>query len=570
MFLAVTIYFSIRAETVKKSMYENITEEFIADIKNNGIITVGDYEKYMERMGVGDNLFDFSYEHRYMIIEPEYRYKTLEEIISDQNSAYNGSNDYHYREVETERPPVDDPVSDENLNKETNESIMEKSIDTPADPNHVHGDNCYYGTKHIHTGNSKSGGGCYGQYTTESCKRTAYYSSHFDNTNTFSCNQEYVGDYVRCPGTVTYRSRNAHYDCGDGHRHTITIYSIYTCSYCGTYQSYIRSGGMPSSIECSQTVKGYKLNCGKTEGKYYDENGNETEPICDQIVSNITATHPEQTVYQDDPIITTARAVYLDGSERTVICTTDLTTDKIGSDIIGVLTYTYEVNGELHSKTCNIKVTIIPKNKTCPRGHVYNLSGDGSDPGCPYCSAWIESLKIIIPNTLPIIITIGTSLQDIGLVLQATYMDGHTEDVTSGYVDNLDKGYLGTMQVTIGYKGAYITVPVITVCATMICNICGYEYNLYPDGTNPGCPRCMQRIPVFTGDVIKYEHINNTEDILNKLYEKGQYSFNINDTFSVTVINKSSSLARMLLGKIYPSLSNRWFMINKSENIMSK
>src|SRR5690554_5781215 len=202
MFLAVTIYFSIRAETVKKSMYENITEEFIADIKNNGIITVGDYEKYMERMGVGDNLFDFSYEHRYMIIEPEYRYKTLEEIISDQNSAYNGSNDYHYREVETERPPVDDPVSDENLNKETNESIMEKSIDTPADPNHVHGDNCYYGTKHIHTGNSKSGGGCYGQYTTESCKRTAYYSSHFDNTNTFSCNQEYVGDYVRCPGTV--------------------------------------------------------------------------------------------------------------------------------------------------------------------------------------------------------------------------------------------------------------------------------------------------------------------------------------------------------------------------------
>ena len=86
----------------------------------------------------------------------------------------------------------------------------------------------------------------------------------------------------------------------------------------------------------------------------------------------------------------------------------------------------------------------------------------------------------------------------------------------------------------------------------MICNICGYEYNLYPDGTNP-LSKVYTKNTVFTGDVIKYEHINNTEDILNKLYEKGQYSFNINDTFSVTVINKSSSLARMLLGRIYPS-----------------
>jgi len=67
---------------------------------------------------------------------------------------------------------------------------------------------------------------------------------------------------------------------------------------------------------------------------------------------------------------------------------------------------------------------------------------------------------------------------------------------------------------------------------------------------------------------MEYELINNTEEILEELYEKGKYVFNIDDVFTVTVKNKSSNMARIILKKIYPSMSDRWIFINKSERIM--
>ncbi|TAH70326.1 MAG: hypothetical protein EWM47_05585, partial [Anaerolineaceae bacterium] len=148
-FVSVTIYFGLRTETVMKSMYEGITDEFIIDVKKNGVIDIGDYEKYMTKMGMGNSLFNISFEHRYKIFEPEYRFKTLEEIIEDQNREYGGSNDYHYREVVTEKPHVDDPINDGNLNTETNESILEKAVNGQVDPDHLHDENCYGGHKHI-------------------------------------------------------------------------------------------------------------------------------------------------------------------------------------------------------------------------------------------------------------------------------------------------------------------------------------------------------------------------------------------------------------------------------------
>lgn len=124
--------------------------------------------------------------------------------------------------------------------------------------------------------------------------------------------------------------------------------------------------------------------------------------------------------------------------------------------------------------------------------------------------------------------------------------------------------------MTIGYKGASVNVLVKTVCARMVCDICGYEYDLYPDGTNPGCPKCIQKIPVFTGNVMEYEQINHTEEILKILYEKGKYVFNVDDVFSISVKNKSSNMARAILKKIFPSVTDQWFLINKSVYILKR
>lgn len=721
-FISVTIYFGIRTETVMKSMYESITNDFITDVKRSGVIYVGDYEKFIERMEIGHNIFDIQFEHRYKILEPEYRFKTLEEILEELKKKYSGSNDYLYREVITEKPHVDDPINDGNLNTETNESILAKAKDTHADPNHVHDENCYIGHKHsgepyfIHTHQHTPDCLPYEstrwmRFICNQCNKEgiSFFAAWYWNSETKSVELSHVmtpfcgncGSYsIASTSIISEWSYTCGYKIdidGDGFTDTVGYDNAYQYikSYpeerivktkityiSGCYQ-YHERGYLPLSEEyivyattgllthgfdgfCTiperlqvtyywqnseddliitfrpfkdedgtvklnsyfgqkrsmftytlPTVdfKTFKKLCSNSEEMYTFLKDNYSgniyinpngilssvfgainmygsldicdEPIhdtwhpicgleedatigCNHIIVSLVPTHPNQTVYINDPLITTAVATYKDGSTKTVVCTTDFLTSNIGKDQEATLTYNYTIQGKNYSKSCDIQVTVIPRSTTCSKGHTYNLNPDGTDPGCPYCKAWVESLRVIHPNTSPIVITIGTTLQENGIKLLATYMDGRTEEVTSGYIDNLDKNYLGTKPVTIGYKGASVTVLVTTVCATMVCDICGYEYELYPDGTNPGCPRCLQKIPVFTGNIMEYEHINHTEEILESMYSKGKYMLNDNDVFSVSVKNRTSNRARLILKKVYPSLSDRWFILNKSEHIKGK
>ena len=757
MFISVTVYFGLRTESVIKSMYEGITEEFVTDVKRSGVFTLEDYEKYMERMGLGNSLFNISFEHRYKIYEPEYRFKTLEEIIAEQNNAYTGANDYHYRDVVTQKPHVDDPINDGNLNTETNESILAKVVDTPAASDHVHDENCYGGHKHsgepMFTHTHKHGYNCiefetsryvyftcagcgekgvcflaawywdettnsakFSQNITPFCGNCGSYSlgnTSYKSNYSYSCgyskdiNGDGYTDAVGYDNTYEYMRTNAPSDLPSG-THTSGCYTYHKTKnmdfdinnensiksafskmmhtdnfqgYCKipeyitigistsvflsdadisdrpnlcrvVYKAYVAGNkqirfkfssyaytdygwewtsgtdnpGFPADISVVQ-LKSYNrptindwfktlfrqnysnVNNGDINfhlywmdrrwngNGYYSWLEDKTQYLnvcefdhslgvdkwlttcgleedgtidCNKIIVSLTPTHSTQTVYTNDSLITTAKAIYKDGSEKTVVCITDFDTSFIGKDQTVTLVYSYMIGEVAFTKTCMIEVTVIPRNKTCTHGHIYNLNDDGSDPGCPYCRAWVESLRVINPTTSPIVITIGTTLQNNNVVLLATYMDGHTEEVRSGYIDNLDTLYLGTKPVTIGYKGASVTVLVTTKCATMICDICGYEYNLYPDGTNPGCPRCISKIPVFTGNIMEYDRINHTEEILDALYKKRQYVFNVDDAFSITVTNKSSTVGRKFLRNIYPSLTDRWLHIEKRAHVMSK
>jgi len=725
-FISVMLYFGLKTETVLRSFYNKNVDEFLDNVKRNGVITISDYEKFLSKMDIGGNIFDINLEHRFKILEPEYRFRTLEEIIDEQKRNYTGPNEYHYREVITERPHVDDPINDGNLNTETNESVLEKAINGPADPNHVHDENCYSGHKHkdepyfIHTHQHTYS--CvefvdlmYCDYRCLSCGiyNHRFLASYYWDEETRSVKlamswggtAECMACGSRSLADIQYK-RGYGYSCGytidinnDGYNDQVGrdvayqyrksfppprnvktkqnytsgcyfyhekgyipvsytnyygtpyfdgyyIYELLTngfnsyCTFPATIELYYRYGNdstdyytiefrpdkQPdgsfifrcypgSNLSIYETFPAVDFNRFKqictssselynylkenvkrkviisggyrSETKMYGVYQNCNEPVhdrwintcgfeedktvdCNHIIVSLTPTHENQTVYVNDPLITTAVATYKDGSTKTVVCTTDFSTSSLVKDQDVTLIYNYTIDGKNYSISCKIKVSVIPRNKTCSKGHTYNLNSDGTDPGCPYCKAWIESLRVIRPETSPIVITIGTTLQDNGVVLLATYMDGHTEEVTSGYTDNLDKNYLGTMQVTIGYKGASITVLVTTVCKKIVCDICGYEYDLYPDGTNPGCPNCIRKIPVFTGNIMEYEHINHSEEILETLYDRGEYILNIDDIFTVTVKNKTSNIARMLLRKIYPSLSERWCLINKSEYILKR
>lgn len=564
-FLTAAIYFGIRTETVKKTAVREMIRDFMTKAKREGCITTESYESLLDKLSATHEIYHLELEHIHEVFEPEYRFKTIQEILDEQNASYKGKNEYHYREVKTSAPEVHDPVYDGQLNTETNESVLKNAVNTPADPNHVHSDECYHGTKHIHTGSATSGGGCYGEKTSSSPVRCGASFSTGGNRSTpigFSCTMPGCSGW--CSGMEYY----VYLICNNGHYTSFTFNFSWSCNSCGNSYSY-SPGSPPTVCESMYAPVGYKINCGKTEGHYY--NGDtEVFPICNSKLVNIAATHPAQTVATKDPLITTIRARYLDGSTKVVLGASDFSTVNPCQNQTATITYKYTLDGQSYTLTCTILVTVVPRTKTCNRGHIYNLKGDGSDPGCPYCKAWVDNIRVVYPTTSAITITIGTTLQQNGLKILVTYMDGHTETITNGYDDNLDTSYLGTKPVTIGYKGAVTYLTVTTVCAKTMCDICGREYDLYPDGSDPGCPYCIQKIPVFTGNVLIYEETEYTDAILNKLYSKGRYDMQLDDTFSIIIKNKTSPGSSKLLMRIFPSLSDNWIMYKQTEKIGAK
>lgn len=561
-FVSVAIYFSIRTEAVKKTAVRESVRDFMAAVKKERAISLDSYEELLARLSITNEIYHIELEHVHELAEPEYRFRTLQEVIEDQNSSYPGKNEYYYREVITYPPEVDDPVFSGELNTETNESVLASAVNTPADPNHVHTDDCYLGTKHVHTGSPSSGGGCYGGGPVSSrCGASLVHNDYkqFTESLAFKCT------VTGCPGWCYGEQVYLYIKCTNGHYST--YHQIKFEWKCDTCSASFYQGQTGAPQYCNYTYSsGYTLNCGKIEGRYY--NGDtEVFPICHLKVISIAATHPVQTVAIGDPLITTVRASYLDGSTKVVLGSSSFSTASPCQHQIATISYTYTLGGSSYTLTCTIDITVIPRSKTCSRGHIYNLRNDGSDPGCPYCKAWVDNIRVIYPATSSMTIIIGTTLQENGLQLLVTYMDGHTEIITSGYDDNLDRFYLGTKTVTIGYKGAVTYITVTTVCAKTICEICGSEYSLYPDGSDPGCPYCIQKTPIFTGNVLSYEEKEYTEAILDKLTVKGRYNMETGDTFAIKIKNKSSSGTRRLLQKIFPTLSDSWIIYKESEKI---
>lgn len=563
MFASVTIYFGFREETMVKSMLLGTVDDFITDVRKNGYITLNNYENLYDKLSVTKEIYDITLEHTDRIWEPEYRRKTLQEILDAQNAAYTGGNVYIYREVITQKPTIEDPVNNTKLNTETNESVLASAVKTPASAEHVHSNDCYNATVHIHTGSATQGGGCYGEDNVpgDICGETLVYDHTVIDDILFQCSI--------CGGTCKGQMVLQWYYCCNKHTTTRTLVYYWKCDQCGC--SFNKEEMDPVPATCQKVESShYNLSCGKIEGHYY--NGDvEVQPECDHVVTSIAPTHPNQTLYIGDNIISTALATYLDGSTDILVCdVSGYDKNKPGTQTVA-LSYSGLVNSAktTGTKISMVTVNLIPKNKSCTKGHIYNLNSDGSDPGCPYCKAWVESLKVIYPSNSSMEITIGTTLQDNGVKLLATYMDGHTEILTNEYLDNLDTKYHGTSNVTIGYKGVTTQMRVTTECAKMTCLICGNTYNLYPDKSDPGCPYCLAKTPVFTGNVMEYEENFYTEDILKSLYKNKQYKLNQDDMFTITLKNKSSNIGRKLLQKILPLISDQWIYIKKSTKVCS-
>lgn len=309
------------------------------------------------------------------------------------------------------------------------------------------------------------------------------------------------------------------------------------CVYCGTY--------------------GQKYSCGQS-----------SVIACDKKVVSIVPTHPVQAVYTNEPLITTVTATYQDGSTKVVLASTSFSTVSPVINQNVTLTYTDSLG---KAQTCTINVNVIPKNKTCIHGHTYNLNNNGSDPGCPYCRAWLISLEVVDPATGIITIYRGTTLQENGVLLMATYLDGRKELLNSGYVNNLDKNYIGTQTVTISYKGKSTSLNVTVKRNIVLCPVCKRYYELFPDDTDPGCPYCASRVPVFTGNVLKYYVETFSNEILEEIYDgSGAYYFNDDDYFSISITNKDETTGTKVLRVFFRTAPKVTLNVDQGGKIRNK
>lgn len=562
MFLIPITYFGQKQDSITQSNLNSITYKSFSNIATSGYLTKSMYNDFLSQLNYTGTIYKVSLELKEKILEPEYRMKTVDEIIDERDSTWGGENNYNYRPVSTEKPIVNEQPTSGNMNTETNESIIAKSINSPPNPNHIHNDACYNGIKHTH---SVYGGSCYQYY-----QGSEYWVSHTHNS--------YCYGETTCTGTQSVKtsvnsygpSHNTHCP-GKGLSYYTYVYG-YSCSSCG-YDGVVGSvyaygcgcgwnsgGSPPSGRRCTTKTtaltctlgngywtrdSGYTLNCGKVEGSYY--NGNILVNVsCNAMCVSINATHPIQTAYLNDPLITTVTATFRDGSTRVVIASANFIPNIIVSNRLVILSYA--------GFTVEIRVTVLPKLKVCGNNHTYKLNGDGTDPGCPYCRAWVSNLSVYIPSNKELSVYKGTTLEDNGVMLLATYFDGRKEYLTNNYAHNLDSNYVGLQTVTVSYKGTYDTLKVVVKRNIKQCNVCLRYYELHPDNTDPGCPYCASLIPVFTGNVMEYYTVRNTEEILRELFEgSGSYLLNEGDYLSVDIESRTNTNAMNILNRLYGS-----------------
>jgi len=713
LFLFPVLYFGQKQDALTRTVISTKTKEIVDEVRSKGYITREMYDGYLEELSDTGLLYHISMEQRQLMNEPEYRLRTPEEVIEEQNTAYTGSNIYTYHPLSTQAPIVTDPVNTGSLNTETNESILASAISTPASAGHTHTEACYNGhlhagapvayEQHQHTTSCTQYTQSYlYEYKCNSCGENYYYmratyywdastnrsvlgSSVLTPAQCPNCNSlssTYIGVYYgygySCcydinsdgdafglndavgysvpftyPTSAPRNTEKATYvnGCYSYHVHGILknypegvtskttdmynndaykynpLYELYVgggpSNYCyvpkyysiswnGNYVGYMltinqdgsyiftldsygypyyashatypatmtlrelymytyvssfndlveRATGWrdtePDSKHLSVTVSGSIDTCNLTGSSWYVTCGKVQDGsiTCNQIVTSISPTHPVQTVYTNAPLITTVIATYADGSTNVVTCTTTFSTSSRVQNQPVTLTYSYNIAGVSYTKSCPIVVSVVPRSKTCINGHTYNLNIDGSDPMCPYCRAWLKSLEIEIPFSESITIFKGTTLSENGVTLLATYLDGRKEHLDTEYVDNLDKNYVGTQNATLSYKGHNINLIVITKRNLKRCPICGRYYELYPDSSDPGCPYCQSKTPIFTGNILNYNDEKYAEDILKELYEgSGTYYFSRKDYFLISMENKSKSFGEGILSAIYLGLA---------------
>lgn len=577
-----------------KDTTANITvRRFAEDVAAKGYLDKARYEAFLLGLNASGVVTETELCAEHELLAPEYKMRSVEDMEAYLESLWSGSNVLNQPPMSTQRPSVTDPGSGIPSGISGNVNGTDTSTSGP-NPEHTHGDSCHAGEKHshteacsttlvtcaagcslhVHTGSSSSGTGCYTKYVAGSKVFCGYTTSpEFSYSELIDCYACYNDE-----PTMT----ESHYEvtckeCGDSWL-SLRKVECSACGYSNSYGSeysqyhYVGESSGYYEVDCGKDLTKYydtagnvcetcngtgkveQINCTLEAGKYYDANGNEAIPSCNKIVASLTPLYLEQIVNAGVSPDVRVKAVFADGHSEVV--TAGMTGFNAGSyNTVQTVTLSYgEYAGSLDNAqafTCTAKRLVRYPTKTCTNGHLYYLASGNSTP-CPYCAAYPKTITVQGVEEIPLRIRRGSTLRDNGVFLKVTYYDGRTEIVRSGFTDTLDKNYVGEQTVTIGYGGATTTLLAYTGRIKVNCSVCGYEYQLYPDDTDPGCPKCLAAVPEFTGNVLRYKETVSYGEILDELYYgDGICYFSRGDRFEIELWKSPDNMSGIALGGIF-------------------
>ena len=219
-------------------------------------------------------------------------------------------------------------------------------------------------------------------------------------------------------------------------------------------------------------------------------------------LSGITVMPSSQSVERYTDPVFTVRADYEDGSFRDVI---GASISGFDNSLIGLqeVTVSYTENGI----TCTTvtQITVTPMIRVCSVcGNTYFLNEEDFDAGCPSCKTIVSYIQIS-----PEFITVNR-YEPLNIKVTATFQDGHTETVM-GWSSNYDPTRTGMQLVMVSFRGKYAFISVMVVSVST-CSICGADYSLNEDGSDPGCPYCKEALVSISASP-SYQAVNQGEDI---------------------------------------------------------
>ena len=376
-------------------------------------------------------------------------------------------------------------------------------------------------------------------YGISSIKNSQYY---LRSDNTLGIKEDIVYMYLRSAtnpgegwtrvwlndGSSEYRKLNPAWNTYYGYFYSYNLWAydpIYSCPFC------MQTGRISKTL-----IK--EWHCGQVQ----DET-----PICNQVVTYISATNPTQTVDKGGSIITTATATYLDGHKGIVNCTSNFNPNQAGMQTV-TLIYSGLVGGSKTTgiRTCTatitvrdtsipVSLTVTPSSYTVYNGTEpgytvrvnytsgsskvitsgYTKTGFTSGPGTKTVTfQYTENGKTVSTSVTITVkpnlssITVSPSSQQVeryktpSFTVIARYEDGSTKQATGYTQTGFNGSTLGSQNVTVRYiensitRNASVSVTVTPVKKT--CPVCGTVYELNNLDRDIGCPACSSTVVGIT------------------------------------------------------------------------